>query len=75
MPQTKVLVDTLPEAHPRPPTTVELLLAELEHAEWNGWGIGDEPACPRCKSYQREGHNPDCSLATALAKARAELGR
>lgn len=76
MAQTKVLIDTLPEPHPRPPTIVELLLAELEHAEWRGMGQEyGEVLCPRCQEVPDHGHTPDCTLAAALAKARAELGR
>jgi hypothetical protein len=49
------------------------LLAELEHAEWEGLGVGNDqtrPACPRCLNDKQDGHEPGCTLAAALAKAR-----
>jgi len=44
------------------------LLKALEACEWGG----DSEWCAACESHQRDGHERDCIVAMALAKARGE---
>lgn len=45
------------------------LLAALKAVEWAGIPADVGPACPACAMEQDEGHEQDCRLAAAIAKA------
>lgn len=45
------------------------LLAALKLAEWGAESPRYVPSCPCCESFRSEGHEADCVLAGAIAKA------
>lgn len=45
------------------------MLAALKIAEWGAESPRYGPSCPCCESFRSEGHESDCVLAAAIAKA------